>query len=204
MKSVPFQNKRKSYGEEIVQLFKLQREPSLIFAFLSFVIQWLFYIVGDFLSRELVDGRIHELHENLLLIGISFEDWIADMYSYSVSFVCSLKIFSFPALSCLSSYVYIMPIFPFWPITGMFKSSYCFIDLKKFCCSFRSVHGMMLKRRLGMRRRNALEAVQLECLQMLKITHLKEAEVADNGDRGSEATLSDRYSWKVCLEPGCS
>lgn len=64
----------------------------------------------------------------------------------------------------------------------MIKSSYFFKDLKKLCCSFCSVHGMMLKSRLGMVKRNAVEVAQLECLQMLKITHLKEAEVADSGE----------------------
>ena len=34
-----------------------------------------------------------------------------------------------------------------------------------------------------MLKRNAVEAAQLECLQMPKITHLKEVEVADNGER---------------------
>lgn len=41
-----------------------------------------------------------------------------------------------------------------------------------------------------MHKRNAVEAAQLECLRMLKITHLKEVAVADNGGRFGDHTAT--------------
>ena len=41
-----------------------------------------------------------------------------------------------------------------------------------------------------MHKRNAVEAAHLECLQMFKITHLKEVAVGDNGERFRDRTAT--------------
>lgn len=41
-----------------------------------------------------------------------------------------------------------------------------------------------------MHKRNAVEAAQLECLQIFKITHLKVVAVADNGERFGDHTAT--------------
>lgn len=72
----------------------------------------------------------------------------------------------------------------------------CNLPINDFC----SVYGMMLKKRCGMPKRNALEAAHLEHKQMPSTIHLKQVAVGGSGERFGDHMVTHPLEGRKALE----